>query len=338
MKKSGMMAAVAMATAILLAPQTASAEVSELKVPLGAGGFGFLPLHVMKTNKLVEKHAKEEGIELTVDWSNIGGPAAMNEALLSGAASFISAGPPSFLTLWDKTRTNLQVKGVAAMSTMPMFLNTNDPEIKSLDDIKGDMKIGVTSVKVSIPSIIMQMYAREKYGDDQTFRFDPFTVSMAHPDSVIALVTGNGSIVAHYASQPFAQRELKEEGIHTIQNSDDVTGGPTTFTMISTTTKFHDENPKAYAAFVGALKEAQEMIANDREAALDVLIQSMGGKAVLDRDEMMSILTSDDTKYTTVPSNVMKYATFMHDIGSLKNAPETLGDLFFESDDVAGGN
>jgi len=27
---------------------SAKAEVSELRVPLGAGGFGFLPLHIMK--------------------------------------------------------------------------------------------------------------------------------------------------------------------------------------------------------------------------------------------------------------------------------------------------
>lgn len=338
MKYYSVLAAAAMAVAAVAAPQGASAEVSELKVPLGAGGFGFLPLHIMKEYGLVEEEAKKEGLDLTVDWSNIGGPSAMNEALLSGAASFISAGPPSFLTLWDKTRTNLEVKGVAAMSTMPMFLNTNDPEIKSLDDITGEMKIGVTSVKVSIPSIIMQMYARETLGDDQTFHYDPLTVSMAHPDSVIALVSRNGSIAAHYASQPFSQRELEEEGIHTIQNSDDVMGGPTTFTMISTTTKFHDENPKSYAAFVSALKRAQEMIADDPETSLDVLIESMGGGSALDRDEMMAILKDPSTRYTTKPENVMKYATFMHEIGSLGAAPESIGDLFFETAEVEGGN
>ena len=30
----------------------AHAEVSEIRVPLGAGGFGFLPLHIMKTHNL----------------------------------------------------------------------------------------------------------------------------------------------------------------------------------------------------------------------------------------------------------------------------------------------
>lgn len=333
-----MLKVVSVAAIAMVVPRLAFAEVSTLRVPLGAGGFGFLPLQIMKKYDLVEKQAKAEGIKLTVDWSNIGGPAAMNEALLSGSASFIAAGPPSFLTLWDKTRTNLKVKGVAAMSTMPMFLDTNKPNIKSLDDIKDNMKIAVTSVKISIPSIIMQMYARKHYGAAQTFRFDPRTVTMTHADAVVALISKNGSIVAHYASEPFAQREEQVKGIHTIQNSDDVMGGPTTFTMISTTTRFHDNNPKAYAAFVAALKEAQNMIKSDPQKALNVLIESMGGKSALGRKDMLAILKSTNTRYTTVPQNVMEYAHFMHEIGSLKADPKTLGDLFFNSAVVAGGN
>ena len=84
----------------------------------------------------------------------------MNDALLSGSADFISAGPPAFLVLWDRTKGNAGVKGVAAMSTMPMYLNTHADHLRTLDDIKDDEKIAVTAVKVSIPAIIMQMYAK----------------------------------------------------------------------------------------------------------------------------------------------------------------------------------
>src|SRR5262245_39377837 len=104
--------------ALAAASSAALAEVSELKVPLGAGGFGFLPLHMMQKHALIEKHAAAAGLRLTVDWANIGGPSVMNEALLSGSAHFISAGPPAFLTLWDRSRSSLAVKGVAAMSSM----------------------------------------------------------------------------------------------------------------------------------------------------------------------------------------------------------------------------
>ena len=37
----------------------AKAEISEMRIPLGAGGFGFLPLHMMKHYGLIEKKAAE---------------------------------------------------------------------------------------------------------------------------------------------------------------------------------------------------------------------------------------------------------------------------------------
>jgi len=335
MRKMALCGLLAAAAAL---PLGARAEVSELKIPLGAGGFGFLPLHMMNKHNLIEKHAEKAGVKVTVNWANIGGPSVMIDALLSGSAHFISAGPPSFLILWDRTKGSGNVKGVAAMSSMPMSLNTRAPHLKSIDDLKGSDKIGVTSVKSSIPSIIMQMYAVKQYGKDQAFRFDPFTVTMNHADAAVALLSGSSNIVAHYASAPLSQRELKEPGIRSIQNSDDIMGGSTTFTMVSTTQKFRDENPKLYAAFVAALKEAQAMIKSDRRAASEVLIESMGGAKAGSVDEMMAILADPATKYTTTPENVMKYALFMNDIGSIKNRPKSIAELFFDTADLGSGN
>lgn len=321
----------------VLATFNASAEVSEVKVPLGAGGFGFLPLHMMKAHNLIEKQAEQAGVKVKVNWSNIGGPAGMIDALLSGSADFISAGPPSFLILWDKTKGNANVKGVASMSSMPMRLNTRAEHLKTIDDLKAGDKIAVTSVKSSIPSIVMQMYAVQKYGREQAFRFDPFTVTMNHSDAAAALLSGT-TITGHYASAPLDQRELKSPGVRTIMNSDDVMGGSTTFTMISTTQKFHDQNPKVYAAFVAALKEAQEMIMKDKPGAVKVLLESMGGANAGSAEDMMAILNDPTTKYTIKSENVMKYATFMNSIGSLKNKPATIDELFFKGTDIAGGN
>ncbi len=321
----------------VLAAFCAHAEVSEVKVPLGAGGFGFLPLHMMKAHGLIEKHAEQAGVKVKVNWSNIGGPAGMIDALLSGSADFISAGPPSFLILWDKTKGNANVKGVASMSSMPMRLNTRAEHLKTIDDVKAGDKIAVTSVKSSIPSIVMQMYAVQKYGRDQAFRFDPFTVTMNHSDAAAALLSGT-TITGHYASAPLDQRELKSPGVRTIMNSDDVMGGSTTFTMISTTQKFHDQNPKVYAAFVAALKESQEMIMKDKPGAVKVLLESMGGANAGSAEDMLAILNDPTTKYTIKSENVMKYANFMNSIGSLKNKPASIDELFFKGTDTAGGN
>jgi NitT/TauT family transport system substrate-binding protein len=78
---------------------------TEIRIPLGAGGVGFLPLFVMRDRQLVEKHASAAGLaDVTVHWIDLGGPAVMNDALLSGSVDFIAAGPPAFITLWDRTR------------------------------------------------------------------------------------------------------------------------------------------------------------------------------------------------------------------------------------------
>jgi hypothetical protein len=47
---------------------------------------------------------------------------------------------------------------------------------------------------------------------------------------------------------------------------------------------------------------------------------------------------TQDIYYTTKPENVMKYATFMHDIGTLKNEPASIKELFFADIDVGAGN
>jgi NitT/TauT family transport system substrate-binding protein len=299
-----------------------------VRIPTGAGGVGFLPLLMMREHGLVEKHAAAAGLELEVEWLDLGGPSVMNDALISGSVDFIIAGPPGFVTLWDRTRGSLDVRGVAAVSALPMYLNTRAPHLQSIDDIRDGDRIALTAIKVSIPAIIMQMYAAENYGADQATRFDNHTVSMTHPDGVIRMTAESSDIAAHYTSPPFHQRERRDPRIRTIQNSNEVMGGSTTFTMMSTTRAFHDANPQAYAAVLAALEDAMTMIEADRLAAADVLIAARGD-AGLSREELAELLADPEIEFTLTPANTLRYADFMHSIGSIDNRPETWRDLFF---------
>jgi NitT/TauT family transport system substrate-binding protein len=308
----------------------AQAEVNEVRFPIGAGGVGFLPLLVMQKYGLIEQYAKAAGIsDLHVRWINIGGPSVMNDALLSGSADFIAAGPPAFLTLWDRTITSAKVKGVAAMTSLPMYLNTRSQSMKKLGDVTDHDRIAVTAIKVSIPSLAMQMYARQMYGASQVYRFDKDTVTMTHPDGVIALLSGSGAIDAHFTSPPFAQRERKDPRIHTVLTTDDVMGGSTTFTMVSTTAKFREQNPKVFGAVLRALEEANRRIIADKKTAAEILLASTGGEKGFSVAEIVEVLNDPHVKFTTTPENVMKYATFMQDVGSIKNRPSSWKDLFF---------
>jgi NitT/TauT family transport system substrate-binding protein len=315
------------------------AEVGEVRFPMGAGGVGFLPLLVMQKYGLIEQYARQAGIgNLRVRWINIGGPAVMNDALLSGSADFIAAGPPAFLTLWDRTIPSAKVKGVAAMTSLPMYLNTRSPDLKKLDDITGRDRIAVSAIKVSIPALAMQMYARQKYGPGDVYHFDKFTVTMTHPDGVIALLSGSGAIDAHFTSPPFAQRERKDPRIHTVLTTDDVMGGSTTFTMVSTTTKFREQNPKVFDAVLKALEEANRRIVADKKTAAEILLASTGGEKGFSVNEIVEVLNDAHMKFTTTPENVMKYAAFMHDVGSIRNRPASWKDLFFPEIEGAPGS
>lgn len=306
-----------------------SRPANEIRIPRGAGGVGFLPLLVMEKYRLIEKHAAEAGIaNVTVRWVDLGGPSVVNDALLSGAADYAAAGPPAMLTLWDRTRSSIGVAGVAAMTSLPMYLNTHASHLRTVDDLRDGDKIAVTAIKVSIPAIVMQMYAATKYGAAAATRFDKYTVSMTHPDAVVALLSGAAGISAHFASPPFHQRERRDPKIRTIMTSDDVMGGSTTFTMLSTTRKFRDENPAIYKAVLQALEEANLRIATDTRDAAQILLASTADSG-FSLDEMVAMLKDPAVRFTTTPENVHKYAAFMHQIGSIKERPASWKDVFF---------
>jgi NitT/TauT family transport system substrate-binding protein len=306
----------------------ARAEVDVVKIPKGAGGVGFLPLIVMEEKKLVEAEAAKMGLKVSAEYIQLGGPAVVNDMLLSGAAHFAPAGPPAFITIWDRTRANMKVKGVAAMTSIPMYLNTKAPHLKSLKDLTPTDKIAVTAVKVSIPAIIMQMQAMKEGGKEGYAKYDPYTVSLTHPDGVIALLSGRTEVTAHFTSPPFHQRERKDPAVRTITTSNEIMGGPSTFTMLYAPSKFYDENPKVYAAVLKALQAAVDFINADKKAAADVFMASSEGKG-WKREDVMEVLNDPDIRFTTSPESVMKYANFMADVGSIRVRPEKWQDMFF---------
>ena len=101
---------------------------------------GYLQLNVMEHQKLIEKHAKLLGIpEVKVSWLKFNGPAAVNDALLSGTLDIASGGVPGLLVLWAKTKgTPQEVRGISALSSQPFLLNSRDPDVKTIKDFKAE--------------------------------------------------------------------------------------------------------------------------------------------------------------------------------------------------------
>jgi NitT/TauT family transport system substrate-binding protein len=329
--------AVLLSAAVLLAPAVGRAEVDVVRIPQGAGGIGFLPLLVMEKKGLIEQKAGQAGISLRAEWIRLGGPAMVNDLLLSGQADVVPAGPPAFITIWARTAANAKVKGVAAMTSIPMYFNTRSPTLRSIRDLGPGDKIAVTAVKVSIPAIILQMAAVKEFGPESYGELDRYTVSLTHPDGVIALLSGRSEITGHFTSPPFHQRERKDPAIRTIMTSNQVMGGPSTFTMLYATSRFHDDNPRVYGAVLAALEEAIAFINSDRKAAAKIFLDSSDGKGWT-LAEILELLADPDVRFTMSPENVIKYATFMADIGTVRQRPGSWRDMFFPEVHGVAGN
>lgn len=323
-------AAVLAAVALAGVSTPAAAEMQEIHAATQYG-VSYLGLMVMEDQKLFEKHAKAAGLgDAKVLWSIFSGGSVMNDALLSGSLQFASGGVGPFVTIWAKTHGNIDVKGMCAMNAMPLYLNTRDPNVKTIKDFTDKDKIALPAVKVSIQAVTLQMAAAKAFGEDNAFKLDRLTVSMSHPQGMISMLSGKGEISAHLTSPPFQYQELKDKNIHRVFSSFDVIGGPATFNVITATTKFHDENPKTYKAFFDAFKEATEWInTHHREAAEVYLRVSKDKRATV--DSITEILDDPDVSFTITPHNVMKYVDFMHKIGSIKVAPASWKDMFFKS-------
>ena len=328
MKRITRIATAACLSAGMLLGAAARAEVSELTVAVQPG-ISYLSLMVMQDEKLIEKHARQAGIEdLSVKWSRFAGGNVMNEAVLSGSLHFASGGVGPLVTMWARTRGNLNVKAVSAINAMPLYLNSRNPQVKSIKDLTEKDKIALPAVRVSIQAVTLQMAAEQAFGEGQQNRLDPLTVSLSHPDAMTAMLSRSGEVTAHFTSPPFQEAELREPDVHRVLSSYEVLGGPATFNLVWTTQKFHDENPKVYGAFLAALQEATDLINQDKKQAAREYLRISGDKRN-SLEDIVKLLENPEIVYTLTPNNVMKYVDFMHKVGSIKVRPDSWKDMFF---------
>lgn len=314
------------AAALAFAGAAAAAEVGELKL-MSQYGIGYMQLTVMKAEKLVEKHLARNGLPNTkVTWATLGAGAAANDALLSGSLHFAAGGTGPALILWDRTRGNVDVRGVAALSSMPNLLVTRNPAIKTIKDFTDKDRIAMAGAGSSVQTTYLQMAVAKEFGIDNFKKLNPLMVNLAHPEGLRAMLSGSAEIQSQFTSPPFQNRAL-EAGARVVLNSYDVMGGPNTFLMVWSTAKFRSENPLSYKSMVDALREATELINANKRKAAEQYVAEGGGKENV--DSILAIMSDPQVRYTMAPERLLPYAQFMHQVGTLKTRPASWKDMFF---------
>ena len=321
--------------ALLLLPVLVRAEVSTVRIGVQPG-ITYLALYVMQKEKFLEHRSRDDGNELKTEWIVSANGTVLNDAVLSGNIDIAGTGIPAFVTLWAKGRGTVDIKGIAAYGSLPGILVSRNPTVRTVRDFTAADRIAVPAPKASIQAILLAMMAEKTWGPGQHGRLDPLMIGLSHPDAMIAMLSGQGEVNAHFTSPPYYQQELKAPGAHVVLTKEDVFPGPLTHGMLWTTGKFHAQNPKAMRAFRAALDDAMEFIhAKPRRAAEDYL--SLAREKV-DVAEVEAIIRELDARFETTPRGIQEIATFMHRIGMIKVAPARWQEMFFPESWVADGS
>jgi len=121
---------------------------------------------------------------------------------------------------------------------------------------------------------------------------------------------------------------MKLPGVRMLTTNYDILGGPATAVVIAASAKYRDANPKSYKAFFDSLKEAIDTINKDKRAAAKFYLEAANDtKNTV--DDISAMISDKDYAFTLQPQKVFATAQFMAKIGSIKQAPATIDDLFF---------
>jgi sulfonate transport system substrate-binding protein len=312
-------------------------EVSSV-IMVSQHGLPYLPLMVMDTLKLVEKHAGKVGLaSLKPDYKTLGGTQSLIDALLSGQMNFGVTGVPGLATLWDKTAgTPNEVRALSAVQSMPFMLVTNRESIKTIKDFTDKDKIALPAVKVSSQAICLQMAAAKKWGFDQYAKLDALTITRPHPDAAASVMSKATEVNSHYSVAPYYYLELATPGVHNVLKSYDTLGGPATNGVMLMAKKFRDANPKVTAAVYAALREAEDFINKNAVQAAEIYIKTTNEKKSSPA-ELTKYIADPDNVWTTTPQQTMTFANFMHKVGTMKRLPSSWQDMYMpESHDLKG--
>jgi len=327
---------IAAGLALALAASSAAHAEGQLRI---AQQFGlvYLLLNVAQDQKLIEKHGQKQGVPVQVEYVQLSGGNAANDALLSGSIDVAGAGVGPLLTIWDRTRGRQNVRGIASLGNFPYYLVSTNPNVKTIADFSDKDRIALPAVTVSVQARILQMAAARQWGTAEYTRLDRLTQSVPHPDATAALIAGQTELNGHFGNPPFQDQELAANPkAHIVLNSYDVLGGPNSATVLYATEKWVKENPRTYRAFVDALNEAAQLITANPELAADAYLRVT--KARTDRAFLLKVIKNPQIQFKVAPQNTLGLAQFLFQAGAIRNRPVSWRDYFFAHPALGAGS
>jgi NitT/TauT family transport system substrate-binding protein len=315
----------ALLAAALFLAAAISPALAQDQVKIGYGyGLAFLPIYICEDLKLIEKHAKEAHLDVKADFQRFTSAAEMQTALVSGEINVAPFGTAPLLTAWAKTKDQPeQVFAVSGMTSLPLTLLSNQPDVASLGDIKpGD--------RIALPTLTSpQMYLLELQSEKAFRRYDQLAgqvVALSHADAINDLVGGSGPVKAYFASPPYAELALRDAKVHAVLSSSDVMGGKSSFLMLGATKAYIDAQPQMPEAIGKAMDEAARIIHDDPRRAAQIYLTHEPSD-VMNGAAMEAVIRQIRDEFGSAVYGVKTIADFMGRHGELTIAPQSFKDV-----------
>ncbi|MDR2745036.1 MAG: ABC transporter substrate-binding protein, partial [Desulfovibrio sp.] len=219
-----------------------------------------------------------------------------------------------------------QVKALAPLSEFPPSLTTNNPNVKTFKDFTDKDRIALPAAKVSLQALLLQIAVSREYGIAAYDRLDRLTVTMSHPDALLALTSGKSEITGHFTQEPFLSAELKHPGIRLVLDGYGVLGAAT-YQVLATTAKFYERHRNLAEVFVKSLEEADAWIAANGKEAAELYVKVTKSKE--SPDEILTMLQNPHAGYSTTPKNTTSFSDFLYEVKAIGKKPADWKELYF---------
>ncbi len=304
---------------------SAAPALAQDQVKIGIGyGLAFLPIYVCQDLKLIEKQAKALHLDVKVSYPRFLGAGPVQAALGSGEIDVGPFGTAPLLAAWEKGRgTAQQILALSGLTTLPLTLVTNQPNVTGLADFQ-------SSDRIAMPSLTgPQMYLLEMQSEKVLGAYDKLhdrVVALPPADATTALVDGTGAATAYFASPPFAQLALHDAKVHRVLSSVDVMNGKASFLMLGATRAYVEAHPQVAEAIDKAIDEAAHVIRDDPRRAAQIYLthepsMTLSGAAV------EAVVRDVKDEFGSAVYGVQAFADFMSRHGELKAPPKSWKDI-----------
>jgi len=298
-----------------------SPALAQQQVKIGIGfGLAFLPIYICGDLKLIEKHAKEAHLDVKASFQRFMNAAALQDAIASAEIDMAPFGTAPLLAAWEKGKdTPGQILAVSGITSLPLVLLSNQPNMHSLADLRSSDRIAVPTP--SSPQLyLLELQSEKTFG--QYDRLRDQVVILSHADAIATLVEGTGQVTAYFSSPPFTQLALRDANIHPLLSSADVMNGKSSFLIMGATKAYIEAQPLIPEVIGKAMDDAARLIRDDPRRAAQIYLTHEPSK-MLDGATAEAVVRDIKDEFGSAVYGVQTIADFMGRHGELKTPPRS---------------